>query len=145
MVAYASIVILQGNVGEEAYPYTMETFAKHIYILLTSWHFCGCFCIGLIWLLWNTSSILRPLKLLGKYPFTIILHITVTLCYIQIMGTDNPFWCPTWYVMAGLANSTSFPMWPYNFDHAASFEFKPANARHCDGHSCEQIWKWCYV
>jgi len=36
MVAYASIVILQGNVGEEAYPYTMETFAKHIYILLTS-------------------------------------------------------------------------------------------------------------
>ncbi|XP_065886689.1 crystal protein-like [Dysidea avara] len=73
-----------GSVGEEAYPYTMETFTK---------------------------------------PITTI-------------GTDNPFWCPTRYIAAGFANFTSFPVWVYNFDHAASFEFWAANASYCDGHTC---------
>jgi len=90
-------------------------------------------------------------KVVGKYPFTngidnrgqvsvrMLLHIcTGILCCMQTMGTDNPFWCPTRYVAAGFANSSSFPVWLYNFDHAASFEFWPPNASYCDGHSCKE-------
>ena len=54
-----------------------------------------------------------------------------------MMMTDNPFWCPTRYAAAGFTNSTGFPVWLYNFDHVASFDFWPPDKTSCASHVCK--------
>ena len=53
------------------------------------------------------------------------------------MATDNPFYCPTRCAAGGLANSTGFPVWVYNFDHVASFNPWPPNLKSCSSHVCK--------
>ncbi|XP_065887598.1 crystal protein-like [Dysidea avara] len=118
----ASIPLIMGSVGEEAYIYAMESFPKPV-TTSTEYHelqlaFYGPFHFA---------------KVAKQYPFT---NGIDNRGQIAIMGTDNPFWCPTRYAASSIYNSTKFPVWLYNFDHAASFNPWPGNDSFCDGHSC---------
>ncbi len=59
------------------------------------------------------------------------------MIFLQVMGTDYMFTCPTRYAVSFVNAVEKEPVWLYVFNHSISFDAWGKNFSFCNGHSCE--------